>query len=212
MKCPYCGHLGDKVVDSRESREGDVIRRRRQCLNEECHRRFTSYERIDEIPYMVVKKDGTRERFERQKLMAGLLKACEKRPVSVAAIEEVADHAMMLLLAAHRRAANILRIEEKRDGHTYDTGYERHLLKAHEEEALAAALEAAAARIELDLSAEDFERAMEAMATLRAPVDAFFDKVIVNDPAPELRRNRLKLLARLRATMDAVADFSKIEA
>ena len=116
------------------------------------------------------------------------------------------------LLAAHRRAANILRIEEKRDGHAYDTGYERHLLKAHEEEALAAALEAAAARIELDLSAEDFERAMEAMATLRAPVDAFFDKVIVNDPAPELRRNRLKLLARLRAAMDAVADFSKIEA
>ena len=116
------------------------------------------------------------------------------------------------LLAAHRRAANILRIEEKRDGHAYDTGYEHHLLKAHEEEALAAALEAAAARIELDISAEDFERAMEAMATLRAPVDAFFDKVIVNDPAPELRRNRLKLLARLRATMDAVADFSKIEA
>ncbi len=116
------------------------------------------------------------------------------------------------LLAAHRRAANILRIEEKRDGHAYDTGYERHLLKVHEEEALAAALEDAAPRIELDLSAEDFERAMEAMATLRAPVDAFFDKVIVNDPAPELRRNRLKLLARLRATMDAVADFSKIEA
>lgn len=116
------------------------------------------------------------------------------------------------LLAAHRRAVNILRIEEKRDGHAFDTGYEHHLLKAREEEALAAALEPAAARIELDLSAEDFERAMEAMATLRAPVDAFFDKVIVNDPAPELRRNRLKLLARLRATMDAVADFSKIEA
>ena len=83
MKCPYCGHLGDKVVDSRESKEGDVIRRRRQCLNAECQKRFTSYERIDEIPYMVVKKDGTRERFERQKLVAGLLKACEKRPVSV---------------------------------------------------------------------------------------------------------------------------------
>ncbi|MBP0464446.1 glycine--tRNA ligase subunit beta [Roseomonas sp. PWR1] len=116
------------------------------------------------------------------------------------------------LLAAHRRAANILRIEEKRDGHAFDTGYEAHLLKAHEEEALAAALESAAARIALDLDAEDFERAMDAMATLRAPVDAFFDKVIVNDPAPELRRNRLKLLARLRATMDAVADFSKIEA
>jgi len=89
VKCPYCGHLGDKVVDSRESKEGEVIRRRRECLA--CGRRFTSYERIDEIPFMVVKKDGRRERFERQKLVAGLLKACEKRPVSVAALEAVAD-------------------------------------------------------------------------------------------------------------------------
>ncbi len=89
MKCPYCGHLGDKVVDSRESREGEVIRRRRECL--ECGRRFTSYERIDEIPYMVVKKDGSREKFERQKLVAGLLKACEKRPVSVSTLEAIAD-------------------------------------------------------------------------------------------------------------------------
>jgi transcriptional repressor NrdR len=89
MKCPYCSHLGDKVVDSRESKEGDVIRRRRECL--ECGRRFTSYERIDEIPYMVVKKDGRRERFERQKLIAGLLKACEKRPVGVSAVEAIAD-------------------------------------------------------------------------------------------------------------------------
>jgi transcriptional repressor NrdR len=89
MKCPYCAHLGDKVVDSRESKEGEVIRRRRECLG--CGRRFTSYERIDEIPYMVVKKDGSRERFERQKLLAGLLKACEKRPVSVASLEAVAD-------------------------------------------------------------------------------------------------------------------------
>jgi len=89
VKCPFCGHLGDKVVDSRESKEGEVIRRRRECL--ECGRRFTSYERIDEIPYMVIKKDGTRERFERQKLISGLLKACEKRPVSVAAVEAVAD-------------------------------------------------------------------------------------------------------------------------
>lgn len=97
MKCPFCGHLGDKVVDSRESKEGDVIRRRRQCLNGECRKRFTSYERIDEIPYMVVKKDGTRERFERQKLVAGLLKACEKRPVSVAAIEDVADRVETML-------------------------------------------------------------------------------------------------------------------
>ena len=95
MKCPYCTHLGDKVVDSRESKEGDVIRRRRECL--ECGRRFTSYERIDEIAYMVIKKDGTRERFERQKLIAGLLKACEKRPVSIAAIEAVADKAEALV-------------------------------------------------------------------------------------------------------------------
>ena len=89
MKCPFCAHLSDKVVDSRESREGEVIRRRRECL--ECGKRFTSYERIDEIPYMVVKKDGTRERFDRQKLVGGLLKSCEKRPVKVAALELVAD-------------------------------------------------------------------------------------------------------------------------
>ena len=95
MKCPYCAHLGDKVVDSRESKEGEVIRRRRECL--ECGRRFTSYERIEEIPYMVIKKDGTRERFERQKLIAGLLKACEKRPVSVAAIDAVADRVESML-------------------------------------------------------------------------------------------------------------------
>jgi transcriptional repressor NrdR len=95
MKCPFCGHLGDKVVDSRESKEGEAIRRRRECLD--CGKRFTSYERIDEIAYMVIKKDGTRERFERQKLIAGLLKACEKRPVSVAAIEAVADKAETLL-------------------------------------------------------------------------------------------------------------------
>ena len=95
MKCPYCAHLGDKVVDSRESKEGEVIRRRRECL--ECGKRFTSYERIDEVPYMVVKKDGTRERFERQKLITGLLKACEKRPVSVAALEAVADRVEVAL-------------------------------------------------------------------------------------------------------------------
>jgi transcriptional repressor NrdR len=89
MKCPFCGHLEDKVVDSRESREGDVIRRRRECL--ECTRRFTSYERIDEIPYMVVKKDGSREKFERQKVLGGLLKACEKRPVSIGQLESIVN-------------------------------------------------------------------------------------------------------------------------
>ena len=89
MKCPFCSQVGDKVVDSREGKEGNVIRRRRECLD--CGRRFTSYERIDEIPYMVVKKDGTRERFERQKVIAGMLKACEKRPVGVTALEAVAN-------------------------------------------------------------------------------------------------------------------------
>ncbi len=89
MTCPFCGHLEDKVIDSRESREGDVIRRRRQCLK--CERRFTTYERIDEIPYMVVKKDGRREKFERQKVLAGLLKACEKRPVSMGKLADIVD-------------------------------------------------------------------------------------------------------------------------
>jgi len=89
MKCPFCGHLEDKVVDSRESREGDVIRRRRECID--CTRRFTSYERIDEIPYMVVKKDGSREKFERQKVLGGLLKACEKRPVSIGQLEAIVN-------------------------------------------------------------------------------------------------------------------------
>ncbi len=97
MKCPFCGHLRDKVVDSREIKEGDAIRRRRQCLNSACGRRFTSRERIDEIPQMVVKKDGTRERFERSKLVSGLLKACEKRPVKTTDIEEIADTAEQLL-------------------------------------------------------------------------------------------------------------------
>src|SRR2546430_9559505 len=91
MRCPFCGHLHDKVVDSRESKEGDAIRRRRQCLG--CQKRFTSYERIDEIPYMVVKKDGRRERFDRQKVLAGVLKACEKRPVSMIQLETISDKA-----------------------------------------------------------------------------------------------------------------------
>ena len=89
MKCPFCTHIEDKVVDSRESREGDVIRRRRECLK--CERRFTSYERIDEIPYMVVKKDERREPFSREKVMAGLMRACEKRPVAITKLEAIVD-------------------------------------------------------------------------------------------------------------------------
>ncbi|MBA3600534.1 MAG: transcriptional repressor NrdR [Acidobacteria bacterium] len=89
MKCPFCGFLEDKVVDSREAKDGDAIRRRRECL--QCSRRFTSYERIDEIPYMVVKKDGKREIFERNKILAGLLRACEKRPISSSQLESIVD-------------------------------------------------------------------------------------------------------------------------
>src|SRR6201997_5844942 len=89
MKCPFCSHLDDKVIDSREGRTGDTIRRRRECLK--CSRRFTTYERIDEIPYMVIKKDGRRERFERQKILQGLLKACEKRPVPTPKLEGIVD-------------------------------------------------------------------------------------------------------------------------
>ncbi len=89
MKCPFCNHLLDKVVDSRESKDGDAIRRRRECLA--CERRFTTYERIDEVPYMVVKKDGRREKFDRQKVLNGLLKACEKRPISMAKLSELVN-------------------------------------------------------------------------------------------------------------------------
>ncbi len=89
MRCPFCGHLEDKVVDSRESKDGDSIRRRRECIL--CGRRFTSYERIDEIPYMVVKKDGKRETFERNKIMNGLMRACEKRPISAAQLEAIVN-------------------------------------------------------------------------------------------------------------------------
>ncbi len=89
MNCPFCGFKQDRVIDSRESKEGDVVRRRRQCLS--CERRFTTYERSDEIPYMVVKKDGRREKFDRQKVLAGLLKACEKRPVAMPKLAEIVD-------------------------------------------------------------------------------------------------------------------------
>ena len=89
MRCPFCGHIEDKVVDSREAKIGDTIRRRRECTK--CDRRFTTYERIDEIPYMVVKKDGRREKFDRQKILAGLLKACEKRPVPMSKLEALVN-------------------------------------------------------------------------------------------------------------------------
>jgi transcriptional repressor NrdR len=101
MKCPFCAHLEDKVVDSRESKEGDSIRRRRECLK--CERRFTSYERIDEIPYMVIKKDGRRERFDRQKVLAGVMRACEKRPVSMGKMEHIVNQVETFVIDSPER-------------------------------------------------------------------------------------------------------------
>ncbi len=101
MKCPFCGFVNDKVVDSRESKEAESIRRRRECL--QCGKRFTTYERIDEIPYMVVKKDGRREEFERQKVLSGLLRACEKRPVPMARLEEIVNEAESFVIDSPER-------------------------------------------------------------------------------------------------------------
>jgi transcriptional repressor NrdR len=101
VKCPFCSFTDDKVVDSREGRAGDLIRRRRECLK--CSRRFTTYERIDEIPYMVIKKDGRRERFDRQKILQGLLKSCEKRPVATPKLEAVVDEVERFVLDAPER-------------------------------------------------------------------------------------------------------------
>jgi transcriptional repressor NrdR len=110
MKCPFCGFENDKVVDSRESKEGESIRRRRECLK--CEKRFTTYERIDEIPYMVIKKDGRRERFDRQKVLAGVLKACEKRPVSMVQLETIADKAETMVQESSERELTTRRIGE----------------------------------------------------------------------------------------------------
>lgn len=101
MKCPFCGHLNDKVVDSRETGTGDAIRRRRECL--ECGKRFTSYERIEEIPYMVVKKDGRREPFDRGKLLGGLSRACQKRPVPAKALTGIVDEVEQLVADSPER-------------------------------------------------------------------------------------------------------------
>jgi transcriptional repressor NrdR len=95
VRCPFCGHVEDRVVDSRESRDSGTIRRRRECLG--CNRRFTTYEKVEEIGYKVVKIDGTRQDFDRAKLLRGLEKACEKRPVSPRQLEEIADAAENLL-------------------------------------------------------------------------------------------------------------------
>ncbi len=110
MKCPFCANIDDKVIDSREGRAGDTIRRRRECLK--CARRFTTYERIDEIPYMVIKKDGRRERFERQKILQGLLKACEKRPVPTPKLEAIVDEIEGVVQEATERELTTTEIGE----------------------------------------------------------------------------------------------------
>jgi transcriptional repressor NrdR len=108
MRCPFCGGGDDRVVDSREGRDGEVIRRRRECVS--CGRRFTSYETIEEIPYMVVKSDGRRETFDRKKLRAGLVKACEKRPVPSARLDAIVDEIETLLHDTEEREIQTTRV------------------------------------------------------------------------------------------------------
>jgi transcriptional repressor NrdR len=101
MKCPFCGFTQDRVVDSREIEESAGVRRRREC--DRCNKRYTTYERVDEIPYMVVKKDGRRERFDRQKVLTGLQHACEKRPIAMRQLEELVAEAEIFLSDAPDR-------------------------------------------------------------------------------------------------------------
>lgn len=110
MKCPFCSFSDDKVIDSREGRTGDLIRRRRECLK--CGRRFTTYERIDEIPYMVIKKDGRREKFDRQKVLSGLLRACEKRPVPAAQLESIVNQVESYVMDSAERERSTAEVGE----------------------------------------------------------------------------------------------------
>jgi transcriptional repressor NrdR len=89
MKCPYCGHIEDRVIDSRPTDENTSIRRRRECTN--CIRRYTTYEKVESLPLMVIKKDNSRQPFNREKLLNGLMRACEKRPVSIEVLEKIVD-------------------------------------------------------------------------------------------------------------------------
>lgn len=110
MKCPFCGNVEDKVIDSRISTEGDTIRRRRECLK--CQKRFTTYERLEEIPLMVIKKDGRREPFDRKKLLAGILKACEKRPIPMEKIEAMVDEVERTLQRNYEKEVSSTNIGE----------------------------------------------------------------------------------------------------
>ena len=111
MRCPRCGHGDNRVVDSRAGRDGDVIRRRRECLS--CRERFTTYERIEEELPLVVKRDGRREPFDRQKIITGILKACEKRPVSFPTIEKVVDSLQAGFQASGEKEISSVQIGER---------------------------------------------------------------------------------------------------
>ncbi len=110
MKCPFCGQVEEKVVDSREARDGAAVRRRRECLS--CGRRFTTYERIEEIQFMVVKKDGRREPFDRNKILSGLVKATQKRPVGVAELDKITDEVETRLTEKPDREISSIEIGE----------------------------------------------------------------------------------------------------
>ena len=110
MKCPYCGHLESKVVDSRPADEGASIRRRRECL--ECHKRFTTYETVESLPLVVIKKDGSRQAFSRTKLLNGMIRACEKRPVPFDTLEKIVDEIEQELQNSLERETSTERIGE----------------------------------------------------------------------------------------------------
>jgi transcriptional repressor NrdR len=110
LRCPFCGHDEDKVIDSRPAEDGAAIRRRRECIS--CGRRFTTYEKIENLPLLVIKKDGTRQPYDRDKLISGLLKSCEKRPVSTAQIEKLADSVELQIQNSLRREISSQEIGE----------------------------------------------------------------------------------------------------
>ena len=110
MKCPFCHDLENKVIDSRVTKDDGAIRRRRECLK--CERRFTTYERSDEVPYMVVKRDDRREKFDRQKIIEGLLKACQKRPVSMSTLAGIVDEVESIVAETPEREISTRQIGE----------------------------------------------------------------------------------------------------
>lgn len=110
MKCPFCGYLESKVIDSRPAEEGSTIRRRRECLS--CQKRFTTYEIMEMLPLVVIKKDGSRQTFDKNKVLAGMLRACEKRPVPMAALQTAADEIEQEVQNSLEREVSTTRIGE----------------------------------------------------------------------------------------------------